>query len=111
MQTQSHIIANSRADVSYDRYTTKFVIRENDEVIYSVFLGLLPFRKSEIEINSQSFTVKIFWLVLWQAKIEKQKVVIIEELLYRRRRQSLAFLTYLFLMTSVKIGFVLLSKT
>lgn len=109
-QTQSHKVANSTLHVFYDRLSTKFVLKENDKPIYSAFLGLLPIRKSVILINGEFYTIKIFWLLLWQSKIVRKNDVIINELLNRRRRQSIVLLIYMALITGMKIGVFLFLK-
>jgi hypothetical protein len=104
IQTQRHEISDSTIDVSYDRFTTKFVVKENDMPIYSAFLGIGPFRKSEIAINGNSYTLEIFWLLLWQSKLKSKGSVVINELIARRRRQSIVMLIYMAIITSMKIG-------
>jgi hypothetical protein len=109
IQSQKHEIADSTIDVLYDRFTTKFVVKENNALIYSVFLGICPIRKSEIVVNGNSYSLEIFWLLLWRSKIINKGSVVINELLARRRRQSIVVLVYMAIITSMKIGLTFVS--
>jgi hypothetical protein len=109
IQSQKHEIADSTIDVLYDRFTTKFVVKENSALIYSAFLGICPIRKSEIVVNGNSYSLEIFWLLLWRSKIINKGSVVINELLARRRRQSIVVLIYMAIITSMKIGLTFVS--
>ena len=104
IQKQSHIIAETKVFVSYDRFTTRFEIKNEEGVIYSSLLLFLPIRNAEILVNNQPFTLKILWLILWQSKLINAKGVIVSELLYRRRKTSIGLFIYFMLVSSVKIG-------
>lgn len=109
IQSQKHEIADSTIDVLYDRFTTKFVVKDNNTLIYSAFLGICPIRKCEIVINGNSYSLDIFWLLLWRSKITNKDSVVINELLARRRRQSIVVLIYTAIITSMKIGLTFVS--
>jgi len=109
IQTQRHEVSDSTIDVLYDRFTTKFVVKENNAPIYSAFLGIGPIRKSGIVVNGSSYTLEITWLLLWQSKLKSKDSVVINELLARRRRQSIVMLIYMAIITSMKIGLTFLS--
>jgi hypothetical protein len=104
IQQQTHIIEDTKIFVSYDRFTTKFQIKTATDLIYSAYLLFLPIRNTKISINSQPLNLKIFWLILWQAKLFNNKKVVIKELLYRRRKKSIGLLIYFMLASAVKIG-------
>jgi hypothetical protein len=89
--------------VSYDRFTTRFEITSDEEVVYSS-LVLLPIKKTTILINNQQFTLKIFWFILWQSQLVNADGVVVKELLYRRRKKSIGLLIYFALISSVKVG-------
>ncbi len=55
IQQQTHIIADTKIVVSYDRFSTKFQIKTATEVVYSALLLFLPIRTAAISINNQSF--------------------------------------------------------
>jgi hypothetical protein len=111
IQSQSHKIEKSIVEACYDRFTTKFELIENNETLYSSYLCFLPIRKKELLINGTPFTLKIFWFVLWQSKLENNHGIVVKELLPRRRKRSVGLLIYLGIITSVKIGLVVLSQT
>jgi hypothetical protein len=111
IQSQSHKIENSIVEACYDRFTTKFELIENNETLYSSYLCFRPIRKKELLINGTPFTLKIFWFVLWQSKLENNYGIVVKELLPRRRKRSIGLLIYLGIITSVKIGLVVLSQT
>ena len=103
IQKQTHIIAGTTVLVSYDRFTTRFEIKSEKEVIYSSLI-LFPIKKSKILINNQQFTLKIFWLILWQSQLVNVDGVAVKELLYRRRKRSIGMLIYFALISSIKLG-------
>jgi hypothetical protein len=103
IQKQTHIIAGTTVLVSYDRFTTRFEIKSEEEVIYSSLI-LLPIKKTKILINNQQFTLKIFWLILWQSQLVNVDGVAVKELLYRRRKRSIGMLIYFALISSIKLG-------
>ncbi|MFT6987948.1 MAG: hypothetical protein ACJAT7_003814 [Psychromonas sp.] len=103
IQKQTHIIADKTVFVSYDRFTTRFEIKSEKEVIYSS-LVLLPIKKPKILINNQQFTLSIFWLILWKSQLVNTDGVVVKELLQRRRKKSIGLLIYFALISSVKIG-------
>ncbi|MBR9729652.1 hypothetical protein ACFOD0_15850 [Shewanella intestini] len=111
IQSQSHNIENSVVEARYDRFTTKFELKENGETIYRSFLCFWPFRSKKLLINGSPVTLKIFWLLLWQSKLEDNHGTAVKELLYRRRKRSVGLLIYLGIITSVKVGLVVLSQT
>ncbi|MFT6689851.1 MAG: hypothetical protein ACJAXH_000357 [Colwellia sp.] len=111
IQAQRHKIGNSTLETCYDRFTTKFELKENEKIIYSAFLCVCPIRKKEILINETAFTLKIYWLVLWQSKLENNDGVVVKKLLCRRRKRSIGLLIYVAIITSVKIGLGVLSQT
>mgnify|MGYP000559791721 CR=1 FL=1 len=111
VQKQRHNIESIVLDASYDRFTTKFELKENDKLIYSSYLGLLPIRKCELIISGKPFTLKIFWLLFWQSKLINSNGVVISELIYQRRKRSIGLLIYLAIASMAKISIVLLSKT
>ena len=108
IQKQTHTIANKTVLVSYDRFTTRFEIKSEEEVIYSS-LVLIPIKKSKILINNQQFTLSIFGLILWKSQLVNDDGVVIKELLQRRRKKSIGLLIYFALISSVKIGFGLVA--
>ena len=103
IQKQTHTIADKTVFFSYDRFTTRFEIKSEEEVIYSS-LVLLPIKKPKILINNQQFTLKIFWFILWQSQLVNADGVVVKELLYRRRKKSIGLLIYFALISSVKVG-------
>ncbi|MBA6254392.1 hypothetical protein [Colwellia sp. MB3u-55] len=103
IQKQPHTIADKTVLVSYDRFTTRFEIKSDEEVVYSS-LVLLPIKKTKILINNQQFTLKIFWFILWQSQLVNADGVVVKELLYRRRKKSIGLLIYFALISSVKVG-------
>jgi len=103
IQKQTHTIADKIVFVSYDRFTTRFEIKSEEEVIYSS-LVLLPIKKPKILINNQQFILSIFWLILWKSQLVNTDGVVVKELLYRRRKKSIGLLIYFALISSVKIG-------
>jgi hypothetical protein len=103
IQKQTHTIADKTVLVSYDRFTTRFEIKSDEEVVYSS-LVLLPIKKTKILINNQQFTLKIFWFILWQSQLVNADGVVVKELLYRRRKKSIGLLIYFALISSVKVG-------
>jgi hypothetical protein len=111
IQSQSHKIENSIVEAFYDRFTTKFELKENNETVYSSYLCFCPVRKKELLINGTPFTLKIFWLLLWQSKLENDHGIVVKELLHRRRKRSIGLLIYLGVITSVKVGLVVISQT
>lgn len=111
VQKQRHKIESTDIYVSYDRFTTRLKIKSDDNVVYSAYLALLPFRKDNIIINKKQYTLKVFWLLLWKSSLEDSNKVVIDELLYLRRKRSIGLLIYAILITSVKIGIGLMSKT
>lgn len=110
VQTQQHKLDSSVLEVSYDRFTTKFKLKADNNLIYSAYLGLLPIRKSKISINGTNYSLKIFWLLLWKSNIQNDNGVVIDELLYLRRKRSIGILIYVALITSAKIGIGLMSQ-
>jgi hypothetical protein len=111
IQAQRHKIGNLTLEACYDRFTTKFELKENEKIIYSAFLCAGPIRTKEILINGTAFTLKVFWLVLWQSKLKNNDGVVVKELLCRRRTKSIGVLIYIAIITSVKIGLGVLSQT
>mgnify|MGYP003663781251 CR=1 FL=1 len=104
IQKQTHTISGLMVIVSYDRFTTRFNIMCEDELLYSSLI-LLPIKKTKIFINNQEFTLKIFWLILWKSQLlDIDGSVAIKELLARRRKKSIGLLIYFALITSAKIG-------
>jgi len=103
-QEQTHTIADTTVVVSYDRFTTRFKVKKDDEIIYSALLLFLPFRNADIAINNQAFTLKIRWFILWQSKLVNAEGIVITELLARRRKKSIGFFIYFLLLSSVKVG-------
>ena len=103
IQKQTHIIEDKTVFVSYDRFTTRFEIKSEEEIIYSS-LVLLPINKPKILINNQQFTLNIFWLILWKSQLINTDGVVVKELLQRRRKKSIGLLIYFALVSSVKIG-------
>ena len=104
IQKQIHIIEDTTVIVSYDRFTTRFEIKNEDEIIYSSLLLFLPVRNARISISNKPFTLKIFWFILWRSKLVNSSNVVVKELLYRRRKKSIGLFIYFMLATSVKIG-------
>jgi hypothetical protein len=111
VQTQQHKLESVLLDVSYDRFTTKFELKENGSLVYSSFLALLPIRRSELLINGKPYTLKIFWLLLWQSKLQNENGLVIPELLYLRRKRSIGLLIYAAFITSAKIAIGFMSQT
>lgn len=108
IQKQTHTIAEQTVVVSYDRFTTRFEIKNKQEVIFSS-LVLSPIKTSNIVINKQKFTLKILWFFLWQSQLLNSKGIVVQELLERRRRKSISLLVYFMLIISVKIGLGLMA--
>ena len=111
IQSQSHKIENTTVVACYDRFTTKFELKNDNEIYYSAYLCFMPIRKKVLLINRTPFTLKIFWLLLWQSKLESDHGIVVSELLYRRRKRSIALLVYVGIITSIKLGLVVLSQT
>lgn len=111
VQSQSHTIEDSIVAVSYDRFTTKFELKENNKTVYSSYLCFRPITKKALLINGTHCTLKIFWLLLWQSKLENSQGIVVNELLYRRRKRSIGLLIYLGIITTVKIGLGVLSQS
>jgi hypothetical protein len=103
IQKQTHIIVGATVLVSYDRFTTRFEIKSEKEVIYSSLI-LLPIKKAKILTNNQQFTLKVFWLILWQSQLVNADGVAVKELLCRRRKRSIGLLIYFALISSIKLG-------
>ena len=57
-EKQTHTVAEVIVYVSYDRFTTRFEIKTEYEVIYSS-LVLFFIKKSKLSINGKSFVLKI----------------------------------------------------
>ena len=104
IQKEAHRINEAKVTVLYDRFTTRFQIICDDQVVYSKLLLFLPFRQADIAINNQEYTLKICWFILWQAKLTKNNKIEVRELLFRRRRQSITFFIYAVIVGCVKIG-------
>ncbi len=104
IQEQAHTIAGSTIVVSYDRFTTRFKIKKENEIIYSALLLFLPFRNADVAINNQLFTLNILWFILWQSKLVNTDGIVITELLERRRKKSIGMFIYFLLLSSIKIG-------
>ena len=102
-QVAHHKIDSSVVRVSYDRLTSKFEIKESDKLIYSAYLAFMPIRKSEITINGKTYQIKIFWLLLWQSKLQDDNGVVVSELLESRRKKSVILLFYFAFVASAKV--------
>jgi hypothetical protein len=92
IQRQTHIIADTKVSASYDRFTTRFEIKNEKEIIYSSLLLFVPIRNAKISINKQDFTFKIIWIILWQSKLFSNNDVVVKELIPSRRRKSIGLL-------------------
>jgi len=101
---QTHIIAGTTVRVCYDRFTSRFEVKSESEVIYSSLLLLLPIKNVDISINKQKFTLKIRWFILWQSTLVNSTGVVVSELLYRRRKKSINLFIYFMLISSIKIA-------
>jgi hypothetical protein len=108
-QKRQHTFASSELDVSYDRLTTKFELKENSTLVYSAFLGLLPFRRSKLVINDKRATLTIFWMIFWSSKLQNSDDPVVSELLPQRRRKSIGVLAYVVLITTIKISIGLMA--
>ena len=80
-QEQTHTIMGATIVVSYDRFTTRFKIKKDNEIIYSALLLFLPFRNADIVINNSLYTLNIRWFILWQSKLVNTDGIVITELL------------------------------
>lgn len=109
IQKRQHTFESSELDVSYDRLTTKFELKENGTLVYSVFLGLLPFRRSKLVINYKPSTITIFWMIFWFSKLRNSDGSVIPELLPQRRRKSIGVLAYIVLITTMKVSIALMA--
>jgi len=108
-QKRQHKFESSELDVSYDRLTTKFELKENGTLVYSVFLGLLPFRRSKLVINDKPATLTIFWMIFWSSKLQNSDGSVVSELLPQRRRKSIGFLAYIVIITTMKVSIALMA--
>jgi len=111
VQNQSHEFGDCTVDVSYDRFTSKFQLREREVVIYSAYLFWLPFRRKKLSIGANSYQLTIFWLILWSSKLHNDDGVLIKELLWWRRRKSINLLIYIAIINAIRFALVLAVKT
>ncbi|WP_289116990.1 hypothetical protein [uncultured Idiomarina sp.] len=109
-QKREHTFESAELEVSYDRLTTKFELKEKGTLIYSAFLGLLPFRRSKVVINDKTSTITIFWVIVWFSKLRNSDGSVISELLPQRRRKSIGVLAYIVLITTMKISIGLMAE-
>lgn len=103
-EKQTHTVAEVIVYVSYDRFTTRFEIKTEYEVIYSS-LVLFFIKKSKLSINGKSFVLKIFWLIFWKSQLVNAKGIVVEELLYRRRNRAIGQLFFLVLLITINTVF------
>ncbi|AEE22626.1 hypothetical protein [Paraglaciecola chathamensis] len=105
-QKHRHIVAGNTIYVSYDRFTTKFEIKVNDTVAYSKRFWFWPKHNSVIQIDSHSYVLNVYWLLIWGAKLKKGNSIVVEELLPKRRRRSISLLGYSIFIVLVRAAFV-----
>ena len=129
IQKQTHQIGDSKIEVSYDRFTTRFRITSNGKEVYSKLLLFWPIhkatltlqanRKSQINQKQQQYELGIFWFIIWSAKLslfegssknpDLSNKLIIPELLEIRRRKSIGILIYSSCMGLLRLIFKLAS--
>ena len=126
IQQQTHQIGDSKIEVSYDRFTTRFRITSNGKEVYSKLLLFWPIHKATLTLpanrqnqGGQQYELGIFWFIIWSAKLslfegssknpDLSNKLIIPELLEIRRRKSIGILIYSSCMGLLRLIFKLAS--
>lgn len=129
IQQQTHQIGDSKIEVSYDRFTTRFRITSNGKEVYSKLLLFWPIHKATLTLPAnrqsqenqqvQQYDLSIFWFIIWSAKLslfeDSSKTLdlsnkrVIPELLEIRRRKSIGILIYSSCMGLLRLIFKLAS--
>jgi len=101
---EQHSTPSGDLAVCYDRFTTRFSLSLDNHLVYQCWLGLWPFRRITLRLNSQTYQLSIRWLVLWRARLIGPEGVYINELLSARRRQSHIFAGYTLVLLVFRVG-------
>ena len=126
VQQQTHQIGESKIEVSYDRFTTRFKITSNGKEVYSKLLLFWPIHKATLTLpvdqqnqGGQQCNLRILWFIIWSAKLSLNKEssknlelgnhLVIPELLEIRRRKSIGILIYSSSMSLLRLIFKLAS--
>ena len=126
VQKQTHQIGESKIEVSYDRFTTRFRITSNGKEVYSKLLLFWPIHKATLTLpanrqsqRNQQYELGIFWFIIWSAKLslfegssktlDLSNKLVIPELLEIRRRKSIGKLIYSSCMGLLRLIFKLAS--
>ncbi|WP_394202436.1 hypothetical protein [Shewanella waksmanii] len=110
-QRKQHHHGKNIIAVEYDRLTTRLSISCNGDKLLSKYI-FLPYMTTSIVLAGERFSVRIFWFILWGAKlIDEKGCLVIDELLPERRRKSIGHCCYLGLITSIKLALVYIAST
>lgn len=103
MQTSQHVIANSTILVSYDRLSTRFIVKANGDIVFNKLLLFLPIHNATLTFDETIFTLRIRWFLIWSSNLSVNNEIIVKELLYRRRKRSIGLLMYFVFASVVKV--------
>ncbi len=107
IQKHQHFVNGQPLAAYYDRITTKFSLEYQGKLVLSKYLLFWPSHKAKVQINAGTYTLKITWLLVWNAYLKANKKVVVKELLPQRRRRSVILLGYFIVITSIRALFVL----
>lgn len=103
-----HIVGGDSVYFSYDRLNTKFEVKIGDTITYSKYLLFRPKHNATIQIGSSSYTLVVYWFLIWGSYLKKDKAIVINEILPKRRRRSITFLGYGVFIIMLRAAFVVL---
>ncbi len=106
---QQHHTPHGTLDICYDRFTTRFSVISQTKPVYHCWLGLWPFRRVNLILNQQPYQLRIFWFILWRARLKGPVGFKIDELLNARKRQSYIFAGYTTIILIFRVGVSVLS--
>ena len=101
-----HNVGSNSVCFSYDRFNTKFEVKVGDTIAYSKYLLFWPKHKATVQIGSSSYTLSIYWFLIWGASLKKDNSVVVKELLPKRRRRSITLLCYGVFIVLLRAAFV-----
>ncbi|MCH1923743.1 hypothetical protein L9G74_10950 [Shewanella sp. C32] len=108
VQRSSYLIDQQPLAVTYNRLTTRLVISNGEDVLFSRLVMFAPIRcTAEFAVNATHYTLKLSWLPIWSAKLMRGADVMVTELFPKRRRRSIIVLGYALFMLLARASFIL----